>query len=108
MPHAAAAPTLYAPASPSSRTSPSSPTPAFSPVPRVADSDRRRTSASVVLRSVLEHGPVARSIIARVTGLVQVEGYVRAPRTLGPPGRFGLTDEPEPREPGAVVGHRGR
>lgn len=69
MPHAAAAPTLYAPASPSSRTSRSSPTPAFSPVPRVADSDRRRTSASVVLRSVLEHGPVARSIIARVTGL---------------------------------------
>ncbi|MEU1011740.1 hypothetical protein [Streptomyces sp. NPDC005890] len=26
-----------------------------------AASDRRRTSASVVLRSVLEHGPVARS-----------------------------------------------
>ncbi|MFB7337483.1 ROK family protein [Streptomyces adustus] len=40
-----------------------------SPVPRVADSDRRRTSASVVLRSVLEHGPVARSTIARLTGL---------------------------------------
>ncbi|RZU24871.1 ROK family transcriptional regulator [Streptomyces sp. BK239] len=40
-----------------------------SPVSRVADSDRRRTSASVVLRSVLEHGPVARSTIARVTGL---------------------------------------
>nr|WP_086755911.1 ROK family protein [Streptomyces griseiscabiei] len=38
-------------------------------MPRVADSDRRRTSASVVLRSVLEHGPVARSTIARVTGL---------------------------------------
>jgi predicted NBD/HSP70 family sugar kinase len=32
-------------------------------------SDRRRTSASVVLRSVLEHGPVARSTIARLTGL---------------------------------------
>ncbi|MER7836404.1 ROK family protein [Streptomyces sp. NPDC096040] len=31
--------------------------------------DRRRTSASVVLRSVLEHGPVARSTIARLTGL---------------------------------------
>ncbi|MFJ4198421.1 ROK family protein [Streptomyces sviceus] len=30
---------------------------------------RRRTSASVVLRSVLEHGPVARSTIARLTGL---------------------------------------
>lgn len=40
-----------------------------SPVPRAADSDRRRTSASVVLRSVLEHGPVARSTIARLTGL---------------------------------------
>ncbi|GAA3883764.1 ROK family transcriptional regulator [Streptomyces lacrimifluminis] len=72
----AAAPTL-APASPSSRTSssrtsssrtsPSRPSP--SRVPRAADSDRRRTSASVVLRSVLEHGPVARSTIARLTGL---------------------------------------
>ncbi|MGW7217575.1 ROK family protein [Streptomyces collinus] len=40
-----------------------------SPISRVADSDRRRTSASVVLRSVLEHGPVARSTIARLTGL---------------------------------------
>lgn len=40
-----------------------------SPIPRVADRDRRRTSASVVLRSVLEHGPVARSTIARLTGL---------------------------------------
>ncbi|GAA3823853.1 ROK family transcriptional regulator [Streptomyces coacervatus] len=37
-----------------------------SPPPR---DDRRRTSASVVLRSVLEHGPVARSTIARLTGL---------------------------------------
>ncbi|MFI0811042.1 ROK family protein [Streptomyces echinatus] len=41
----------------------------LSPVPRAADSDRLRTSASVVLRSVLEHGPVARSTIARLTGL---------------------------------------
>lgn len=40
-----------------------------SPVPRAADRDRRRASASVVLRSVLEHGPVARSTIARLTGL---------------------------------------
>ncbi len=40
-----------------------------SPVPRAADSDRRRTNASVILRSVLEHGPVARSTIARLTGL---------------------------------------
>ncbi|MCW7945285.1 ROK family transcriptional regulator [Streptomyces hygroscopicus] len=44
------------------------PTPT-SPVPRAADRDRRRTSASAVLRSVLEHGPVARSTIARLTGL---------------------------------------
>ncbi|MEU5768691.1 ROK family transcriptional regulator [Streptomyces asoensis] len=41
----------------------------LSSVTRVADSDRRRTSASVILRSVLEHGPVARSTIARLTGL---------------------------------------
>ncbi|MZD05548.1 ROK family protein [Streptomyces sp. SID5785] len=40
-----------------------------SPVPRGADRDRRRASASAVLRSVLEHGPVARSTIARLTGL---------------------------------------
>ncbi|MFD9437069.1 ROK family protein [Streptomyces sp. NPDC060002] len=40
-----------------------------SPLTRVADSDRRRTSASVIMRSVLEHGPVARSTIARLTGL---------------------------------------
>ncbi|MFI6486382.1 ROK family protein [Streptomyces sp. NPDC050564] len=52
-----AAPTLTYPSSPSSR------------IPRAADPDRRRTSASVVLRSVLEHGPVARSTIARLTGL---------------------------------------
>ncbi|MFJ4618122.1 ROK family protein [Streptomyces sp. NPDC088812] len=50
-----------------SRTTAFPPTP--SPVPRVADSARRRTSASVILRSVLEHGPVARSTIARLTGL---------------------------------------
>jgi predicted NBD/HSP70 family sugar kinase len=31
--------------------------------------DRRRASASVILRSVLEHGPVARSTISRLTGL---------------------------------------
>ncbi|MFB0617467.1 ROK family protein [Streptomyces sp. AGS-58] len=43
--------------------------PLVSPVPRAADSDRRHTSASAVLRSVLEHGPVARSTIARLTGL---------------------------------------
>lgn len=40
-----------------------------SPVPRASDSDRRRTSASFVLRAVLEHGPVARSTVSRLTGL---------------------------------------
>ncbi|MFD3839627.1 ROK family protein [Streptomyces sp. NPDC058642] len=45
------------------------PTALASPLPRAADANRRRTSASVVLRSVLEHGPVARSTIARLTGL---------------------------------------
>ena len=37
--------------------------------PSPSPTSRRRTSASVVLRSVLEHGPVARSTIARLTGL---------------------------------------
>ncbi|WP_107464096.1 ROK family transcriptional regulator [Streptomyces sp. MA5143a] len=64
MPRTAAAPTL-SPSVPRRSPLPSR----SSPVPRAADSDRRRTSASVVLRSVLEHGPVARSTIARVTGL---------------------------------------
>ncbi|MEU6219872.1 ROK family protein [Streptomyces sp. NPDC047022] len=45
------------------------PAPSASAMPRAADPDRRRTSASTVLRSVLEHGPVARSTIARLTGL---------------------------------------
>ncbi|MEE4543933.1 ROK family protein [Streptomyces sp. V4-01] len=36
---------------------------------RAADGERRRTSASAVLRAVLEHGPVARSTVARITGL---------------------------------------
>ncbi|MCX4811084.1 ROK family protein [Streptomyces sp. NBC_01239] len=58
--------TSHSPGSPSSPSSPSSPR---SPVPRAADSDRRRTNASVVLRSVLEHGPVARSTVSRLTGL---------------------------------------
>lgn len=40
-----------------------------SPTRRAVDSDRRRTSASAILRSVLAHGPVARSTIARLTGL---------------------------------------
>ncbi|WP_019063202.1 ROK family transcriptional regulator [Streptomyces prunicolor] len=59
-------PRTAAPLLASHSPSPSSPN---SPVPRAADSDRRRTNASVILRSVLEHGPVARSTIARLTGL---------------------------------------
>ncbi|MCX4762168.1 ROK family protein [Streptomyces sp. NBC_01275] len=62
----AAPPLLTSPVSPVSAGSAGS---AGSPISRVADSDRRRTSASVILRSVLEHGPVARSTIARLTGL---------------------------------------
>lgn len=62
-----AAPTLSASASTS--TSSSASASKSSPIPRVSDRDRRRTSASVILRSVLEHGPVARSTIARLTGL---------------------------------------
>ncbi|NEA61270.1 ROK family protein [Streptomyces sp. SID12488] len=64
----AAAPTLASPSLSASSSLPSR-TSSSSRVPRAADSDRRRTSASVVLRSVLEHGPVARSTIARLTGL---------------------------------------
>ncbi|MER7933093.1 MULTISPECIES: ROK family protein [unclassified Streptomyces] len=46
---------------------------------------RRRTSAGVVLRSVLEHGPVARSTIARLTGLspASVTGYCARFTELG-------------------------
>jgi len=36
---------------------------------RVADSGRRAASAGAVLRVVLDHGPIARSTIARITGL---------------------------------------
>jgi len=59
---------------PLSMPSPSlAPTPVLAPPPspthRAVDSDRRRTSASAILRSVLAHGPVARSTIARLTGL---------------------------------------
>ncbi|MFD3375982.1 MULTISPECIES: ROK family protein [unclassified Streptomyces] len=57
---------------PSSSLAPT-PTPDLAPRPsparRAVDSDRRRTSASAILRSVLAHGPVARSTIARLTGL---------------------------------------
>ncbi|MFJ3982909.1 ROK family transcriptional regulator [Streptomyces fungicidicus] len=70
-----------------------------SPVPRVADPDRRRTSASVVLRSVLEHGPVARSTIARLTGLSPASVTDHCARLAG----RGLIREAEaPRRSGGV------
>ncbi|KUN83445.1 ROK family transcriptional regulator [Streptomyces bungoensis] len=46
-----------------------SPLPLVSPLPRAAGGDRRRATAGAVLRSVLAHGPVARSTVARLTGL---------------------------------------
>lgn len=42
--------------------------PAYSAA-RAAEGGRRGASASAVLRTVLDHGPVARSTIARITGL---------------------------------------
>ncbi|MDT0569915.1 ROK family protein [Streptomyces sp. DSM 3412] len=99
MPRAATAPTLQAPLPPTPASSalraapPSAPAAtAGSPVPRAADSDRRRTSASVVLRSVLEHGPVARSVIARVTGLSPASVTDYCARFTG----LGLVREAEP------------
>ncbi|MGW0843584.1 ROK family protein [Streptomyces sp. NPDC002787] len=117
MPRAPAAPTLSAPAPPSPTSRPTSrstsrpsspvaspplaPSPvASSPVPRVADSDRRRTSASVVLRSVLEHGPVARSTIARVTGLSPASVTDYCARFT----RLGLIREAEPPRQAKGVG----
>ncbi|MER6473776.1 ROK family transcriptional regulator [Streptomyces collinus] len=70
-----------------------------SPVPRAADSDRRRTSASVVLRSVLEHGPVARSTIARLTGLSPASVTEHCARLAG----LGLiSEDAAPRRSGGV------
>ncbi|MFF0157683.1 ROK family protein [Streptomyces sp. NPDC005263] len=66
--------------------------PLTSPVPRAADSDRRRTNASVVLRSVLEHGPVARSTISRLTGLSPASVTDHCARFAG----LGLIREAEP------------
>jgi predicted NBD/HSP70 family sugar kinase len=59
--------TLVSPPASPSASPPASPS--ASPIARASDANRRRTSASVVLRSVLEHGPVARSTIAKLTGL---------------------------------------
>ncbi|WP_317443346.1 ROK family transcriptional regulator [Streptomyces collinus] len=70
-----------------------------SPVPRAAGSDRRRTSASVVLRSVLEHGPVARSTIARLTGLSPASVTEHCARLAG----LGLIrEDAAPRRSGGV------
>ncbi|MGW4344685.1 ROK family protein [Streptomyces sp. NPDC004690] len=70
-----------------------------SPVPRLADPDRRRTSASVVLRSVLAHGPVARSTIARLTGLSPASVTDHCARLA----RLGLIREAAvPRQSGGV------
>ncbi|MEV6404763.1 ROK family transcriptional regulator [Streptomyces bobili] len=72
---------------------------AFNSVPRVADPDRRRTSASVILRSVLEHGPVARSTIARLTGLSPASVTDHCARLAG----LGLVREAElPRRSNGV------
>ncbi|MFI8227556.1 ROK family protein [Streptomyces sp. NPDC085900] len=61
--------------------------------------DRRRTSASIVLRSVLEHGPVARSTIARLTGLspASVTDYCARFTELGL-----IREASEPRRSGGV------
>jgi predicted NBD/HSP70 family sugar kinase len=58
--------------------------PAFSPA-RLADAGRRGASASAILRAVLEHGPVARSTIARLTGLspASVTGHCAELARLG-------------------------
>ncbi|CAL9455667.1 ROK family protein [Streptomyces sp. enrichment culture] len=71
-----------------------------SPVPRGAGHGRRRATAGVVLRSVLEHGPVARSTIARLTGLspASVTDYC-AHFT-----RLGLVREAEPPRRAKAVG----
>ncbi|MFC9959846.1 ROK family protein [Streptomyces nigra] len=71
-----------------------------SPIPRVADPDRRRTSASVVLRSVLEHGPVARSTIARLTGLSPASVTGHCARLAG----LGLIREAAAPRPSGGVG----
>ncbi|MFF3481992.1 ROK family protein [Streptomyces sp. NPDC002701] len=70
------------------------------PAPRGAvNSDRRRTSASVVLRAVLDHGPVARSTIARLTGLSPASVTDHCSRLTG----LGLIEEsPEPRRSNGV------
>ncbi|BCL30646.1 ROK family protein [Streptomyces aurantiacus] len=84
---------------PSSSLAPVRP-PAPSPARRGAvDSDRLRTSASVVLRSVLDHGPVARSTVARLTGLspASVTDHCARLSALGL-----IREAPEPRRSNGV------
>jgi predicted NBD/HSP70 family sugar kinase len=52
---------------------------------RIADGARRGASAGAVLRTVLEHGPIARSTFARVTGLspASVTGHCAHLASLG-------------------------
>lgn len=52
---------------------------------RIADGARRGASAGAVLRTALEHGPVARSTIARITGLspASVTGHCARLASLG-------------------------
>ncbi len=66
---------------------------------RAARPDRRRTSARTVLRSVLEHGPVARSTVARLTGLspASVTGHCARLAELGL-----LREASAPRRSGGV------
>ncbi|MEV6170489.1 ROK family protein [Streptomyces sp. NPDC051954] len=85
---------------PRSAAAPPFPSLSPSPIPRAADSDRRRTSASVVLRSVLEHGPVARSTIARLTGLSPASVTDYCARFA----RLGLIREAEPPRQAKGVG----
>ncbi|MFI8202176.1 ROK family protein [Streptomyces sp. NPDC085937] len=75
------------------------PSPSPSPSARAADPDRRRTSARTVLRCVLEHGPVARSTIARLTGLSPASVTDHCARLVG----LGLVREAAaPRRSGGV------
>ncbi|MFE4757671.1 ROK family protein [Streptomyces mirabilis] len=66
---------------------------------RATAGDRRRTSASVILRSVLEHGPVARSTVARLTGLspASVTDYCARFTALGL-----IREAPTPRQSNGV------
>ena len=52
---------------------------------RIAESGRRAASAGAVLRAVLDHGPIARSTIARITGLspASVTGHSSGLTRLG-------------------------